>query len=245
MIIKDYFVYKGRTSKEFGLVINNDLFFTVPERDVTLHEVPGVDGDLAIDNGRLKGFNKKFAVSLIVPENKTLDQVTKEISEWLRSDVGWDKLTFTGYLDYFYEAICYESFDIQDILKTFGKAIITFRCKPIKYKNNMQSNLQITSGQTIVNTEKRASKPLIKITGTGNITIKNNGLDWLVLTAVDGYITIDSARMSVYKDNTSLFSKMNATLDPLFPLLMPGENKLTWTGTVTKLELIPRWEAVV
>lgn len=245
MIIKDYFVYKGRTSKEFGLVINNDLSFTVPERDVTLHEVPGVDGDLIVDNGRLKGFNKQFAVSLIVPENKTLDQVSKEISEWLRSEVGWDKLTFTGYPNYYFEAICYETFDIQDMLLTYGKAVINFRCKPYKFKNDGQSNLIITNGQTLTNPEKRNAKPLVKITGTGNVTLKNNGKDWLILTAVDGYVTIDSAQMSTHKDGLQQFQKMNANIKPLFPVLSPGANKITWTGTVTKVEITPRWEAVV
>lgn len=245
MIIKDFFVYKGRSSEEFGLIINNELSFTAPERDVTLHEVPGVDGDLVVDNGRLKGFDKKFTVSLIVPEGKTLDGAAKEISEWLRSDVSWDKLYFTGYEGYYYEAICYETFDIQDVLKTFGKAVITFRCKPYKYKDGGQTSFFISNGQTIVNTEKRIAKPIIKIVGDGDITVKNNGQDWLILKSVDGYITIDSLRMSVYKDNVSQFSKMNASLNPLFPLLGVGDNEITWTGTVITFEITPRWEAIV
>lgn len=240
-----YFEYKGKRSSDFGLRIQNALSITTPEQDIELIEVPGKDGDLAMDKKRLKGVPKPFPCTLDVPEGKTVDSISKEIAEWLRTDVGWDKLYFSGYEGYEYEALCYETFDIEETLRTRGKTVINFRLKPYKFRVGSRNAVEMKNGQAIVNTEKRAAKPLIKIAGTGNITIKNNGLDWLVLTAVDGYITIDSARMSVYKDNTSLFSKMNATLDPLFPLLMPGENKLTWTGTVTKLELIPRWEAVV
>jgi len=245
VIIESFFEYKGRKSNEFGLVVSNDLAFTTPERDVELFEVPGLDGDLIIDKGRLKGFDKQFTVSLMVPDGKTIDRSAKEISEWLRSDVSWDKLTFSGYEGYFYEAICYESFDIQDVLKTFGKAVITFRCKPYKYKNDGQVPLTVIGGQTLFNPEKRMAKPLIKITGTGNITLKNNGTDWLILTSVDGYITIDSAQMSVHKDGLQQFQKMNANLKPLFPVLISGSNVITWTGTVTKVEITPKWEAVV
>lgn len=240
-----YFEYKGKRSSDFGLRIQNALSITTPEQDIKLEEVPGKDGDLAFDNKRLKGVSKSFPCTLDVPEGKTVSSVAKEISEWLRTDVGWDKLYFSGYEGFEYEALCYETFNIEETLKTRGKTVINFRLKPYKFRLGSKNALELKNGQVIVNTEKRAAKPLIKITGTGNITIKNNGLDWLVLTAVDGYITIDSASMSVYKDNDPQFSKMNATLDPLFPLLIPGENKLTWTGIVTKLELAPRWEAVV
>lgn len=245
MSVENYFIYKGKTSKDFGLKIHNDLVFTAPERDVELLEVPGLDGDLVIDNGRLKGFNKRFSVSLIVPKGKTINQSAKEISEWLRNDVSWDKLTFTGYEGYYYEAICYETFDIQDILRTFGKAVITFRCKPYKLKNDGQSVLTITSGQTLINPEKCIAKPLIKVTGTGDITLKNNGVDWLILKSVDGFLLIDSKNMSVSKGVISYFEKMNANLKPLFPVLNQGNNAITWTGTVTKVEITPRWEAVV
>lgn len=245
MIIKHYFTYKGRSSKDFGLVINEEFSFTAPERDVILHEVPGLDGDLIVDNGRLKGFNKSFAVNLFVPDGKTISQVANEISEWLKNDVGWGRLTFSGYPGYYFKAICYESFDIGDILKTFGKAVITFRLKPYKYRVDSLQMIELANGQTLTNPEKRNAKPLIKIAGTGNVTLKNNGVDWLILTAVDGYLTIDSAQMSTHKDGLQQFQKMNANIKPLFPLLYPGENKITWTGTVTKVEITPRWEAVV
>lgn len=242
---RGFFEYKGKRSTDFHLYIENELTIPIPEQDIELMEIVGKDGDLAIDKKRLKGVSKSFPCILDVPIGRDVASVAKEISEWLRNDVGWDKLIFSGYEGYEYEALCYETFNIEETLRTRGKTVINFRLKPYKFKVGSRESLNINNGQAIVNTEKRPSKPIIKITGTGNITVKNNGIDWLILTSVDGYITIDSARMSIYKDNTSLFSKMNANLSPLFPLLGPGENKLTWTGNVTKLELAPRWEAVV
>lgn len=240
-----YFEYKGRRSTEFGLRIHNALSITTPEQDIELLEVAGKDGDIAFDKQRLKGVIKSFPCTLFVPEGKNVDVVAKEISEWLRTDVGWDKLVFSGYEGYEFEALCYETFDIEETLRNRGKTVINFRLKPYKFRVGGRNVLTITNGQTIVNIEKRASKPLIKITGTGNVTLQNNGVDWLILTSVDGYITIDSAQMSTHKDGLQQFQKMNANIKPLFPLLYPGENIITWTGTVTKVEITPRWEAVV
>lgn len=240
-----YFEYKGRRSTEFGLRIHNTLSITTPEQDIELLEVAGKDGDIAFDKQRLKGVDKSFPCTLFVPKCKNVDVVAKEISEWLRTDVGWDKLVFSGYEGYEFEALCYETFDIEETLRNRGKTVINFRLKPYKFRVGGRNVLTITNDQTIVNVEKRASKPLIKITGNGDITIKNNGVNWLVLKSVDAYITIDTSTMSVYKDNNPQFSKMNASLKPLFPLLNVGENKITWTGAVDKFEIIPRWEAVV
>lgn len=240
-----YFEYKGRRSTEFGLRIHNTLSITTPEQDIELLEVAGNDGDIAFDKKRLKGVDKSFPCTLFVPEGKNVDVIAKEISEWLRTDVGWDKLVFSGYEGYEFEALCYETFDIEETLRNRGKTVINFRLKPYKFRVGGRNILAITNGQTIVNIEKRASKPLIKITGNGDITIKNNDVNWLVLKSVDAYITIDTATMSVYKDGNPQFSKMNASLKPLFPLLDVGENKITWTGAVNKFEITPRWEAVI
>ena len=49
----------------------------------------------------------------------------------------------------------------------------------------------------LINKGTRIAKPLIKIEGTGDISIKNNGQDWLILRAVDQSITVDSELRSV------------------------------------------------
>lgn len=240
-----YFTYKGKKSSDFGLRIHNDMVLTIPGEDIELLDVVGVDGEIAISNGRLKGINKPFTCSLFVPNGETTDSMATKISEWLRTDVGWSKLTFSGYAGYEFEAICYETLNIEETLRTFGKTVINFRLKPYKFKIGSRDAITVTTGQTLTNPEKRISKPLIEITGSGNITIKNNGSDWLILTSVDGNITIDSATMTVYKGITSQFDKMNANLKPLFPVLKTGANVITWTGTITNLKITPRWEAVV
>lgn len=242
---ESYFEYKGIKSSDMGLKIHNDLVITVPEQDIEFISVVGRDGDLAIDNKRLKNVPKPFPVSIFAIDGKTIDEVATDISNWLRTDVGWYPLTFTGYEGYYFKALCYESFDIEETIRTYGKTVINFLLKPYKYSSDGQSSVVLTNGQTLTNYQKRVAKPLIKVTGTGNVTLKNNGVDWAILTSVDEYITIDSGSMSVYKDKLFQFTKMNANLSPLFPLLNPGNNTITWTGSVESVEIIPRWEAVV
>lgn len=241
---KAWFEYKGVNSLDMHLRILNDISFSSPEADVELIEVLGRDGDLAIDNQRLKGTSFSIPVILQLPSHLTVNDVATKISEWLKNDIGWYPLRFSGSSEYEYIALCYEQFDIAETLKQYGRTVITFRLKPYKRKKDVYRT-EIKNGGVLVNQEKRASKPLIYVEGTGDIDFQKNGTDWLKLTSIDEFIHVDSEAMSVYRNvGEPQFNKMNSTLTPMFPILESGENKITWSGNVTKIEIDPRWEAV-
>ena len=238
-----YFEYKGISSLDMHLRILNEISFPSPEADIEFVEIMGKDGELAIDNERLKGVNFPIPVVLKTPNDKTVEETATEISNWLKNDIGWYPLRFSGSPNYEYIAMCYEQFNIEETLRQFGKTVITFRLKPYKRFRDDKSII-LSNGQTIVNKGTRVAKPLIRIEGHGDITLTNNGKDWLMLTGVDGHITVDSESMNVYRSNVVQFTKMKAHLKPLFPVLNIGNNKIEWTGNVTKIELTPRTEVV-
>lgn len=223
--------------------IQNNISFPSPSVDVELVEVPGKDGSLVVPNNRLNDVTFAIPVTLKLPDDKSIEMVATDISNWLKSDIGWSPLRFSGSPEWEYIALFYEQFDIQETLKTYGRTSLRFRLRPYK-RLRSSPNVVLTNGQTLLNKGGRISKPLIKITGNGNITLKNNEKDWLVLINVDSEIVIDTESMSVYKDTTPHYEKMLSHLKPLFPVLYMGENIITWTGSVTKLEITPRWEAI-
>lgn len=239
-----YFEYKGINSLDMHLKILNDISFPSPEADIEFLEVLGKDGEVVIDNGRLKSVEFSIPVHLRLPKNIDVGYMSGKISEWLKTDVGWHPFKFSGIRDYDYIGICYQQFDIQETLSNFGKTVITFKLKPIRRLSD-DNRREILNGQSIINPVKRPGKPLIYIEGSGPITLKNNGIDWLKLNSIDGNITIDSELMTVYKGSASHFEKMLSTLRPLFPILSDKENLITWTGNITKLEIDPQWSVIV
>ena len=68
--------------------------------------------------------------------------------------------------------------------------------------------------------------------------INNNSY---LLSTISPNIEIDSEMMSVYRGTTLLNSK--AGFDE-FPVLNPGDNSISWTGAVTKVEIVPRWRCL-
>ena len=225
---RGYFVYKGVDSRDMHLRIVNNISFPSPEADVQFAEVMGRDGELAINNKRLKGASFSIPVQLRLPKGKDINTIATEISNWLKSDIGWHPLRFGGSDEYEYIALCYQQFNVEETLKRYGKTVINFRLKP--YKRRIKSKaIKLKNGATIMISEKRSSKPLISILADGNIDFTNNGKDWLKLRNVEGSITIDSEMMSAYKGDRPQYDKM-MVMQPLFPVLEPGENKIEWVG---------------
>ncbi len=57
------------------------------------------------------------------------------------------------------------------------------------------------------------------------------------LEDISGSIVIDSVLQEAYQGTTL----MNDHMTGEFPLLRPGANAISWTGTVTKVVVQPNW----
>src|SRR5699024_1122460 len=239
-----YFNYKGIDSRDMYLYIVNDVSFPSPQSNIEFINILGRDGEVAIDNERLESVDFLLPVQLRLPTELRVEQYATEISNWLKSEPDWYELFFSGSEDYKYIAMCYEQFDIAQTLTNYGKTVIKFKLKPYKRIKD-EKTIKLSNGTIIQNQQSRISKPLIKIKGNGNITFKNNDEDWLTLFDIDEEITIDSELMSIYKNDRPEYTKMSSNLDPLFPIIYKGENIITWKGDVDKVEIIPRWEAIM
>ena len=77
---------------------------------------------------------------------------------------------------------------------------------------------------------------MIKIYGAGAIDLSING-NVIHLTNVVDYVTVDASLMDAYKDT---LLKNNDMIGD-FPELIVGENTVSWTGTVTSIEITPNW----
>lgn len=236
------FVFNGKDSRDYHLYIENNVSFPSPEADVELVEVIGRDGEVAIDHERYKGVD--FSLPLIVrpPVNVRLDQLATEISDWMKGDVGWKPLYLGERSQYEYVALAHSPFDIQRTIMNFGRTVIRFRLKPYKYRRRQELS-KITNGSTLVNYENVEAQPLIRIAGDGDIDLFKNGEPWLSLRSVQGNISIDTELQTVYSGDRMEYKKMLGETG--FPTLGRGSNKITWTGAVTKIEMLPRWRSLM
>ena len=156
---------------------------------------------------------------------------------WLSSEVGYMELIDAYDPNYYRLAAYADAYNLEQELPCLGKSTIQFNCKPFKYLIEGRRVITLTAASSLHNPEFFSSKPYIKITGSGNITLSVNNNNF-VFKNVDEYIEIDSEIMNAYKGTTSQNSKM---FTPTFPEFKKGDNSISWTGSVTKVEIIPRW----
>ena len=116
---------------------------------------------------------------------------------------------------------------------------VNFRCYPFWYQENVADITITASGSTITNPGSVYSEPIITVTGSGDITLMV-GTTIVELTDVSGSIVIDSVLQEAYKGA----ALMNDHMSGDFPVLKPGLNGISWTGTVTSVIVRPNWRTL-
>lgn len=228
------FTFNGQSSADFGLIISKKKIYSAPAQDISFVSVPGRNGDVLIDNNRYENVNVSYTVSL-----KSLKQRATAIKLWLCKS-GYFQLLDSYQPNYFRMAAFSSKLKIDELLENVGTAQITFNCKPFMYSIAGQHTITLTSEGTITNPEAFESLPYIKITGSGNVTLHIGNKSYS-MTSISPNIELDSELMAAYRGSTLLNHKINFTE---FPKLMPGANNISWTGNVTKVEIVPRWRTL-
>lgn len=243
------FTFDGKDSRDFHLYIENNVSFPSPETDIDFVEVLGRDGDLAINNNRLKGVDFSLPVIVKPPNQMRLDDLAMDISGWLKKDIGWKKLRIGENSEYEYIAMANSSFDIQRTIMNHGRTVLNFRLKPYKYRKNQQYiTLWVNGNNVVYNRENMEAEPLIKVYGSGDINFKNNGEPWLTLRGVERNIVVDTEMQLVYTETYPRRPQYNKMVGATgFPKFHIGENKITWdrTDDSVALEILPRWRSLM
>ena len=232
-----FLMFKGQCSLDFGLLIAEKGSYKGAQRDITYTSVAGRSSDLITDNGRYKNINIPYKLSLLNTTEREFVEITHQIKGWLLAEQGYFPLWDSYDARYYRLASYSDEVDIEQELRDLGSLSLTFNCKPFKYSFEGQSVVTLTKAGTLYNAELFPSRPYIKIVGSGTITLTINN-DAFLLSGVDEYIELDSEMMNAYKGTAAANNKMTADD---FPTLHPGNNAISWVGSVERLEIVPRW----
>lgn len=220
-----YFIFNNISSEDY-LMVNKLPPIIKAQKDIQKIEIEGRDGFLTQDNSSYKSIIKPVECTIF-----NLDDLDF-ICGWLD---GSGDVIFSNEPDKIYKATLINQIPLDKIAWVFHTLLIQFDCQPHKYpiENNP---IILTSSGTIYNSGNTSSKPIIKIYGNGNIDLNINS-NVINLLNVSEYVTINSDLVDAYKD-TMLF---NNQMIGEFPELIKGNNLISWSGTVTKVEIIPNF----
>ena len=220
-----YFIFNNIDSKDY-LIINKLPSIFKAERNIEKIEVEGRDGFLTIDDETYKGAIKP--VECTIKDLKDIDF----ICSWLD---GGGEVIFSNEPEKIYKAVIINQIEFKKVFVNFHSFLIQFEVQPHKYSIGNEI-ITLESVGTIFNSGGAISKPIIKVFGTGDVDLSINGNIVNLINIVD-YVTINSDLMDCYKDTLLKNNEMSGE----FPILEIGNNNISWTGTVSKLEITPNF----
>lgn len=206
--------------------------FMVADRDHDKVIVPGMDGELTLDNGRWE--NTDGAYKCAVAKDYGAKKLT--LQRWLAAlGGGYGKLSDTEELTTFRMAR-FKSIKEKRVWADVAAVLeITFDCMPQRFLNSGAQEASVASGSVLTNPTDQVAFPLIVITGSGDGTLTVNGQDYAIRSIATS-VTLDCKTRRAYSGTTP---KDNTVAG--YPVLIPGENTISFSGGITAVSIKPRW----
>lgn len=233
--MRQWFIFNGKSSKDFGVYISGLNTFGAPERDVDIISISGRNGDLTIDNGRYKNIDVSYPAFIF----DRFDNNIEGLRNFLLSQSGYKRLEDT-YHPNEYRLARYKSGLTPKVIDELyaGEFDLTFDCYPQRYLKSGDQTITMTADGSLFNEYAQIAKPIIRAYGTGSFTV---GDATVTINSADDYTDIDCELQEAYKDDLTTNCNANITLDDgVFPSLISGENAITLDG-ITQLDIKPKW----
>lgn len=231
--MNDWFSWNGVRCTEYGIHVSEQPPVTLPSERATFTNVPGRSGSLTTLEGDEVYDDLLLTATCFISDPSRIP----EIAAWLR---GSGTVTFANRQGGFYHARIVNQISFEKILRgnPHRSFAVNFRCKPFWYMADVQPITLTASGTFVNNPGSVSSEPVITVYGNGEVTLMV-GMT-IVELEVSGRITLDTPLMEAYSGSTSMNNAMNGD----FPVLLPGQNAISWTGNVTKVEIQPNWRTL-
>lgn len=193
----------------------------------------GADGDLYEDLGGRKDIIIPVECNFV---SDNVKEVFRRVKHWL-NNIEDNKLIFTDDPGWFYKVVNVEIGQMEVKFKRKGEFTINFTCRGWQYSLDGDEFLEIENNTMLYN-EYDLAKPLLYLEGNGEITVTINNNKFKVM--VKDYLYIDSELEIAYREKTDCLN----IDDGDYPVLTYGENNISFTGNVSKIEMKPRWREV-
>lgn len=235
-LIYEYLTYDGVSSLDFGVKISGSGTFDAPVRDIESISIPGRNGDLHIDNGRFNNIDITYPAYITEHFSKNFDA----FKAFLLSKRGYKRLVDTYHPDHYRLAIFNNALTPDMTPRNLaGSFDLVFNCDPRRFLMTGDKPIEVTTGASIKNPTLFDAKPLIRVYGTGTITV--GGIS-VVVNSANVYTDLDSELEEAYKGTTNCNGNITLT-NGQFIKLAPGLNTITFSN-FSKVEITPRWWTV-
>ena len=234
----NFFVFDGKSSLDFGLYVEHYPIQYGAKRKIEEISIPGRNGSLHFDEGAFEDCTQIYECAFVDPDATAY--TAHAVREWLYAPEKRKRLEDSYDPEHFRLARFLGPLDVENKLGRIGKCKVKFQCDPRHFLKNVDSPIGFSGSGTIRNHWFDAA-PLILVSGTGPgaVTIGETTLE---LLEIGGTLPIKCETLDEYREMGGVRENANASIRAeKFPILKNGDTPISFSGGVTKIEIIPRW----
>lgn len=234
MLARNYLIYEDVSTKDFNIWISGEGIFDAPERNLEFVAVPGRNGSLTVDKGSFKNIKLEYPAFIPQEFKRNMESFRAKI----RALTGYHKLEDTYTPDYYRMAALVDDFKpVPSQLYVAGEFRIVFNCKPQRFLKTGDEWQTVTSGTALLNPTPYTAKPLLRVWGTGTFYV---GSVPVQITSTTDYTDIDCELQDAYRGLTNRNGYVKL-LNGVFPTLPAGSTGITFSNTITRFDVMPKW----
>ena len=237
--MRDYITFGDVCTLDYDIYIfdlNSDMS---PVYELNEVVIPGRNGTLLLSHNRMENVEQRYMG--VIYEN------AEENLRWFRDAImkndGYQRLEDSFHPDEFYTARYIGGLEPKlTPERQMVKFAIEFSRKPQRFlKEGEQTETFSATGAKIDNPTSFPARPLIKIVGNGTVTV--GGTTITVASHSNPNLVVDSEIMDCYYGATNCNQYVSFSSND-FPTIPGGSSTVNFTGSVTSVEITPRWWTV-
>lgn len=176
-------------SVDYGIYISGEGVFDAPEREVEMISIPGRNGAFALDKGRFENIEVTYPA---IVRKEDLASFTANLDAFrnaICSQKGYQRLTDSFHPDEYRMATYISGLEVKPIkYNTAAEFDIVFNCKPQRYLMGGEAEIDVSSGDVVLNPTLFEASPMLEVEGYGNIDLNGYGIELTNVTL--GNITL-------------------------------------------------------
>ena len=208
------FTFDGVSSANYGVYLTGEGVFNAPERAVEMIEIPGRNGDFALDYGKFNNIEVTYKAGMFDVNESNFATKLSNFRNWLCSKVGYCRLEDDYNTGEYRMAVYSNGLEVEPKQLIAGEFEITFICKPQRWLTSGETATAVANSGTLSNPTLFDASPLLEVEGYG--TISFNGYSVTLADVVVGNYTIaDTATYQRYSKTFTYDQYLVNSGDPI------------------------------
>lgn len=233
-MIRRTLTYNNKNLKDYGVFVSGEGAWEKPSPDITRTIIPGRSGELVTFNGRYNNVDIVYRCGIISDFNGNFSALVG----FLYASPGYKKLVDNAHPGVYRMAMIETGLSPSVYARNKDAEFeLTFNCKPQTFLNSGDEQTTFTSSGTITNPTAFDALPLIRVYGSGTITV---GGKTISIANNNSYIDIDCDIQDAYRGSVNCNG--NITLQSgEFPTLPQGQSSVSKSSGISQMIITPRW----